>query len=228
MRQHKNFGLLIVLVTVVTATNLLAQQPGTRLWEFETPSTLDGCVAIAPHGTIFLGTGMPNAMFGEGGEFLSYNNLLYALNPDGSKQWEVRAATPLGSSPAIGPDGTIYIAGHKLFAFAPDGSAKWEFPIEGRVTATPAFGPDGTIYFGAWDKKFHAVNPDGTAKWVFDGVVQDIPPIYITEIRYPAAVARDGTIYFSATDAMFPVSRFYALNPDGTKKWDLATNRGPS
>jgi len=94
------------------------------------------------------------------------------------------------STPAIGPDGTIYFgdfgasgstmgttnlyAGN-LFALNPDGSLKWVFDTQGSVGGAPAIGPDGTIYIGTSEALFStgavgqnsilAVNPDGTLKW---------------------------------------------------------------
>jgi outer membrane protein assembly factor BamB len=125
------------------------------------------------------------------------------------------------SSPAIGSDGTIYVANGALFqqlnveqglyAIHPDGSRKWYFagPDGTGVgdgtgfLSSPVLGPDGTIY--AQDDKswVYSINPDGTLKWRF-----------MTQFGGGStpAVGADGTIYAGA-------DRLYALNPDGTVRW---------
>jgi len=49
------------------------------------------------------------------------NGMLYALEPqDGSEKWSLDLLSFVGSSPAMGPDGTLYIAtlNGDLFAFS--------------------------------------------------------------------------------------------------------------
>ncbi|MFZ0887880.1 MAG: choice-of-anchor D domain-containing protein [Candidatus Binataceae bacterium] len=76
-------------------------------------------------------------------------------------------------------------------------------------------GADGTIYIFLIDNRslgiLCAIHPDGTEKWVFGGVNGggDFSS---------AAVGADGTIYVGADD-----DNLYAINPDGSLKWKLAT-----
>lgn len=113
------------------------------------------------------------------------------------------------SSPAIGSDGTIYIASSyehdSIYAFNPDGTVKWQYNANDDIISSLAIGADGTIYFGSNDHYFYAFNPDGTLKWR-----------YKTEdwIRDSPAIGTDGTIYVSSSDGYI-----YALNPDGNRKW---------
>ena len=78
----------------------------------------------------------------------------------GSKKWAIK--TFLDSSPAIGRDGTIYVADwDTLYAIKPDGSERWRFDTEnviGSVDSSPAIGSDGTIYIGTNDGVLQAVN----------------------------------------------------------------------
>ena len=82
---------------------------GSVKWIFNGPSTC--CVggfgdsAIGADGTVYLG-----GLQGIGSHFVPY---LYALNPDGSQRW--RVAGP-GAAPAIGADGTLYVAIDSLYA----------------------------------------------------------------------------------------------------------------
>lgn len=89
-------------------------------------------------------------------------------------KWEFKAGWALSSnSPAIGPDGTIYVGsagvewGGDFYAVNPDGTEKWR--IRGSVDGTPATAADGTIYVGSYryngSRCLYAINPNGTEKW---------------------------------------------------------------
>jgi outer membrane protein assembly factor BamB len=128
-----------------------------------------------------------------------------------TNSWSVVIGAHSDSSPAIGPDGSIYFGSwdHKLWALKPDGSRKWVFAAESEIKSSPALGRDGTLYFGCRDHKFYAVGSNGLKQWAFKtGAWVDSSP----------ALAGDGTIYFGSWDKIF-----YALNPDGTKKWQFQT-----
>jgi len=137
------------------------------------------------------------------------------IEPGTSCLWRLRLAAGFGfylaSSPAIGPDGTIYIGStdSALYAVNPDGTLKWRFLTGGWVRSSPAIAPDGTIYIGSCDSSLYAVNPDGTLRWryVTGGCVSSSP-----------AIAVDGAVYFGSDD-----SYFYALNADGTLEWSFLT-----
>jgi len=114
------------------------------------------------------------------------------------------------STPAVGPEGTIYAGDFngRLHAIAPDGKAQWHFQTGNEIKSSPALGEDGTIYFGARDRWFYALTPAGKLQWKFatGGWVDSSP-----------AIAADGTIYFGSWD-----KNFYALNRDGSVKWKFA------
>ena len=132
------------------------------------------------------------------------------------------------ASPAVGPDGTIYVgsdpygaAGHghlavpvdtNFWAINPDGTLKWPFPTGDGVESSPAIGADGTIYFGSYDSCFYALADSGSfgfLKWKFTtGGPIDCSP----------AIDGDGIIYFGSRD-----STIYALYPDGSIKWTYNT-----
>ena len=64
------------------------------------------------------------------------------------------------SSPAIGPDGTVYVGSfdNKRYAINPKSGVKlWEFKTEGLLASSPAIGSDGTVYVGSVDKKLYAI-----------------------------------------------------------------------
>ena len=96
------------------------------------------------------------------------------------------------SSPAIAPDGTIYVGAedHFLYALNPNGTVKWKYETGNSLFASPAIGSDGTIYIGSEDRQIYAINPNGTLKWI-------VPTKSV--FTSSAAIAADGTIYVAGT-----------------------------
>lgn len=169
------------------------------------------------------------------------NGMFIAINADGSEKWshDFYAGSPISaslrSSPAIGPDGTIYFGADyedlsdstrygKLHAFYPDGTLKWSFTVGGFVRSSPAIASDGTVYVGSDDEKIYAINSDGTEKWsVSTGNM----------VRSSPVIGSDGTVYIGSgdgkvyailssaplADAPWPMFR-YDLSHTGRKKTD--------
>ncbi|HEY3756553.1 MAG TPA: PQQ-binding-like beta-propeller repeat protein [Opitutaceae bacterium] len=170
----------------------------------------------ATQGTSYLITiyGQPDPSSTEvaGGQFT------LAITP---ARWAAQATDSLRCSPAVGPDGTIYIGcdDNNLYAIRPDGSTAWKYAAQLSFDAVaPAVAPDGTIYAGAEDGVLYALNPNGSLKWQYT-----VPNAYAggganTIVSSPA-VAADGTIYFKDS-----TSTFYALNSDGSLKWEDTVN----
>ena len=96
------------------------------------------------------------------------------------------------SSPAIAPDGTIYVGAvdHFLYALNPNGTVKWKYETGNSLYASPAIGSDGTIYIGSEDRQIYAINPNGTLKWI-------VPTKSV--FTSSAAIGADGTIYVAGT-----------------------------
>jgi outer membrane protein assembly factor BamB len=99
---------------------------------------------------------------------------------NGTKKWAFGTGGQVGSSPAIGSDGTVYIAsgngnepapGH-VYALTPNSSEKWAFATGGQGPSSSAIGSDGTIYVGSQEgdlpspSHLYAINPNGNEKWV--------------------------------------------------------------
>jgi outer membrane protein assembly factor BamB len=127
------------------------------------------------------------------------------------EEWSVKVGSRSDSSPAVGPDSTIYFGTWQgnLWAVKEDGTARWKFATGVEIRSSPAVAQDGTIYFGCRDRKFYAIRADGKRKWEFKtaGWVDSSP-----------ALAADSTIYFGSWD-----KSLYALNADGSRKWQFAT-----
>ncbi|HXI68942.1 MAG TPA: PQQ-binding-like beta-propeller repeat protein [Verrucomicrobiae bacterium] len=202
MRQFRFLVTLLALVMVAAGPGRAeAQTPpsATNLWTAVFPgyeNTSSSTPAVAPDGTIYLGT---------------FHGIFLAYNPEGQLKWSFKAGWEIKSSPAIADDGTVYFGSRDRYCYAlnPDGTLKWKFATGAWVDSSPAIAADGTIYFGGWDKFFYALNPDGSLKWKTDaGAIVDSSP----------AISPDGTVYFGSHD-----HNLYALHPDGTVRWKCAT-----
>jgi len=87
--------LLVACFTIKFTSNLaFCQSVSSKQWAFETGSSVTSSPAIGSDGTIYVG---------------SWDDNLYAINPDGSKKWAFKTGSYVSSSPAIGSDGTIYV-----------------------------------------------------------------------------------------------------------------------
>ena len=109
---------------------------------------VDG-VTVAPDGTVYAAA-----------------DGLYALSPDGKLKWKFApAVTHCAATPAVGPDGTVYVGcrDDALYAVGPDGVARWSFRAGDDVDSSPAVGADGTVYVGSDDHKLYALGPGGAA-----------------------------------------------------------------
>ncbi len=137
---------------------------------------------------------------------------LYAINPNGTANWIFPLDSLTHASPAIGPDGTIYIGADNGVAYAIDrkGVAKWKVPLSGDfIESSAAVSSDGTVYFGCGSAQLFALSPDGACKWTFN---QE------TGISASPALAQDGTIYVGAYATATPL---IAVSPWGTNLWRL-------
>ena len=87
------------------------------------------------------------------------------------KLWEFETGDDVYSSPAIGPDGAVYVGSgdKKLYAInGKTGVKLWEFETGGQVSSSPAIGSDGTVYVGSDDNKLYAINgKTGNHLWEF-------------------------------------------------------------
>ena len=95
----------------------------------------------------------------------------------------------VGTSPAIGSDGTLYVGStdNRLRAFDSDGKLKWSYETDAPVRSTPAIGSDGIIYVGSDDFYLYAIKPDdGKLKWKYETGAP---------VRSSPAIGSDGTIY---------------------------------
>jgi glucose dehydrogenase len=102
--------------------------------------------------------------------------------------WEFETGGAVPSSPAIGPDGTVYFGSRdkKLYALSGKSGVKlWEFKtgtgeLVSGVHSSPAIGSDGTVYVGSTGHKLYALSAkSGVKLWEFETghYVQSSPAI---------------------------------------------------
>jgi outer membrane protein assembly factor BamB len=179
---------------------------GTLKWKFGTGDAV-GVPAIGRDGTIYVN---------------SKDGKVYALEADSKLKWKFEiGGKNFPASPSIGLDGTIYVGSYHmagagngedyLYAIDPHGTQKWKFATGGVVMSAPALASDGTIYITG-GREFYAISPAGVEKWKLQIRPQSAP-----------AIGGDGTIYFESFPANFTsaaaMDSVYAINPDGTIKW---------
>ena len=181
---------------------------GGILWTVDLPGRTNwGMPAIGADGTLYFGSSI--------GSGSSVAGTLVAVDPGGSIRWILDGLDRTSSSPAIGPDGTIYVAGGRhVHAVDPQGEIRWTYEISaGTFLSSPAIARDGTIYVGGDDHALHAINRDGSPRWRFE-----------TEnlIRAPPSIGADGAIYVPSDDG-----RLYAVDSDGSERWSVVVSRPP-
>lgn len=195
---------------------------GDLLWDYRTGGLICSSPAVSENGDVYFG---------------SQDGTLNALARDGTELWSFRTKGPgpvvngsILASPAIGADGTIYLAGFydpNLYALDPnDGALKWACSFESRgwPFASPVVAPDGTIYQGLLhDTHLYAIEPAGGAIiWttdMADPLSGWFDPNYADDYGHASgwsepALGPDGTIYVSFDD---PYLR--AVDPNGSIKW---------
>lgn len=227
------------------------RDPGTGdrlqlLWRFHpapTATSWHQTPAIGPDGTVYIA-------FSTGGFSPEARGTFYALRtPASGTEPQVAWTVDLGpgrttSSPAIGPDGTLYTvtAPGRVFAIQPDGTVKWSAQAGPPLVSSPALGPNGTVYVASMDAtpvsegKLYAVGPpasgaEGSIRWTFDFgehpgrtplVTSPPPPNGAAGIGSGASptIGPDGTVYIGANN-----SNFYAIAPDGKLRWIYEAER---
>jgi outer membrane protein assembly factor BamB len=136
----------------------------------------------------------------------------------------------LESSPAVGNDGTIYVAGTNfggnvehgyILALNPNGTIKWIQELgQMYMRDNPAIAPDGTIivqgskFIGGESvpNVLFALNPaDGSIKWEVNASLAD------TQFVGSPAISKEGVVYIGSTS-----NKLYAFGPSqGTKLWEF-------
>ncbi len=117
------------------------------------------------------------------------------------------------SSPTLGPDGTVYVAGDRLYAISSGGTLRWTVlgPASEALRNAPVIGSDGTVYFVYHNIPLTALRPaDGSTIWS--------TPLGVNDhcIASPA-IGADGTIYVCTQPGLV-----YAVSSSGVIAWTFS------
>jgi len=186
------------LTPPVTGYGLVAfNAAGGEKWRFLTGKPARGGAAVADDGTIYMV--FENLANSEAGT----TEDLYAITSTGTVKWilpDIGDYAQIGAlTPAIAPDGTIYVQGRRLWAVNPDGTVKWQV-LNGafayNIFSSPAIAGDGTVLAVCWPNEASVCGyspADGTRLWAGP----DFGTYPITGSPVPAD---SGTVYLGARD----------------------------
>ena len=173
-------------------------------WSYLADGIIEASPAVGPDGEVV---------------FATLGGTLTSLTPAGVLRWTVTLPVILGrdagfkASPAIAPDGTIYIGSnnHVFYAFEGlTGELKWSFEALEEIDNTAAVTPDGrTIYFASRAGDFYALDEEGVLRWG-----KALGDVYYSSTTIDAA----GNVYLPAY-AGSGSTTLYAFAPDGTSLW---------
>eukprot|EP01060_Flectonema_neradi_P007935 TRINITY_DN1564_c0_g2_i1.p1 TRINITY_DN1564_c0_g2~~TRINITY_DN1564_c0_g2_i1.p1 ORF type:complete len:513 (+),score=89.48 TRINITY_DN1564_c0_g2_i1:66-1541(+) len=170
---------------------------------------------------------------------------LYAFTADGEYKWEMVAESPdrrrtaWYPSPAIGPDGTIFVGNFNgyLYSITDLGSTyriNWKYyskrtsiffscgdsdtglnistPDYFEWWSSPVLSPEGILYLGSNDFNFYAFNSTtGDVLWTYPTV---------GEVYQSPVLGSDGTVYITC-EGDSGNSTLFALTSKGVLKWKL-------
>nr|QNO52729.1 hypothetical protein JLLPAJDC_00041 [Methanosarcinales archaeon ANME-1 ERB6] len=219
-------------------------------WVFDTGYEIWSSPAVGLDGTIYIGS---QDVWMNPGDPMPR---LYAINPDGTERWhfETTHYGKITASPAIGPDGTIYIATHEapgsrpsppcdpcpdIFAINPDGTEKWHLCL--------SF-PPGVCGAGCEDdccvgSDLAVINEGGMSviylgSWSgylyriedhgTSGEIAWRTKISDYPLTFAPAVGPSGNIYIGTIRAFVGGGELVAVRPNGNIDWrvQLATTAG--
>lgn len=153
----------------------------------------------------------------------AFQNLLLGFLPDGTLKYSLFETNVYYSAPAIGNDGTFYLASGKLLPNGAESTIAWSFRAIGlprdfkwSITSPNPFGPaaidsSNNIYVGS-GAKLYALTSGGAERWTYESdSAVDLCP----------ALTADGTVY-----AVTRSGKLLALSMEtGSLLWNYDSGR---
>jgi outer membrane protein assembly factor BamB len=149
----------------------LSIKTGKTRWSLAVDGDADTGPALGPGGTIVLAAG----------------KIVYALRPSGAVLWRFAAKKKVYASPAVAPDGTVYVGSQDdhLYAISSKGALIFRRDLGADIDCAAAIADDGTLYVGTDGGQVVALDPKGKIVWRAD---------ISGFVRGGLTIARDGTV----------------------------------
>ena len=185
-------------------------EDGNLLYRFEGNGDICSSPAMDDNGVIYFGSGSGHVY-----AFYASTGTLkwkYGFDDIGDK------AAFIDSSPAIGPDGTIYVGSTlegKVYAIDKNGDYKWHIKLgESKDTwSSPAIF-EGVVYIGSDNGYVYAVDAE-TGEIIWEKHIA-------YSVGGSFVVGAEGTIYINCEcEGEDFCDTFFAFNPEGTVKWSF-------
>jgi outer membrane protein assembly factor BamB len=194
------------------STPLVLTDDGAAPWEFRTEAGIFSSPVVGGDGTIYVGSG---------------DSTFHALRPDGTERWSFDTDGVIDSSALLDDLGRVYFGsgdGHLYALDAQTGELVWRFAADAPTDGTfinwwegnVAIGPDGTLYAGNDNFYVYAIDREtGTQAWRF--------PVNDQTWSLPAVDVDTGELYVGNNNLIPGAGSVFALEPDGTKRWQVDT-----
>ena len=173
---------------------------GSLKWSLDVAGNVDGFPAVTSDNKLYVVSNGTVATF-------------YALNAaNGTAQWSKELEGNIGSAVAVDADGNIYVGTNSaIYSFTPDGAQRWK-ATQLVVTESGSFAINGSVLYAGLKGNDGVAALDmetGDVKWKTQLADTD---------SFSPVVGPDGTIYYASRNC----KQVFAINPDGTKKWETA------
>jgi hypothetical protein len=168
-------------------------------WKFTTGAEIVASPAIAADGTVYIS---------------STDGNFYALNPDGTKRWQVHTGGDTRSSPVLDENGNLYFAADKeQYSLSPDSKVRGHFGNPCSIPTSAAATANGQIFMATAWSQTGAFTPDLKYVWGF--------PTGGYNLSGSANVSPLAVIYFTDGQRFFAVQPTTNAAPAAKSSWPL-------
>ena len=198
------------------ATEKSASAPHVK-WTVKTDGSSVSHPAIAPDGTIYIGT----------------STGAQAFSPDGKELWKSPLAGP--GTPVIADDGTLYFASSYGFVFGVSSAGKliWQ-PKLGLIgfKTPPALGPGASLFYLNTASDIYAFHPRQSEKpdWslqTFREGILETPNVLPGTARVGSTTQRGAPLLLGESTLIVPRQNFlHSISTSGNRSWDLELTPG--
>jgi outer membrane protein assembly factor BamB len=175
---------------------------GSLLWSFTpTGDEISGTAALGSDGSVYVAAESVG---------------LYALGSGGCIRWtfEKTGTSDAKTSPAIGPDGTLYFGiDEAIVAVSPDGQERWRHTLGDVEHLSPLIGPDGTVY-AVTGAGITALSAEGAVEWSIADATGGA--------QFPASISAESQIYLPAQREL------RAIDAAGSELWSFDSQWSPT